>query len=345
MTLVEQVAPAHARSASGDVSRLSRCGHGDDFDDAFYTRSARRARDRWIEIGEEEGAELFVGTGAVWFDAGEDAWVARAQGLMAAHDIPVERLSPAEAAGLFPSLHTDDLAGVVFEPEAGVVRARDAVATLVARAVRDGATLWPATARPTATGAAEVDGAVLGADHTVWACGPWLGRLFPGHARVRAARQDLFYWGVPPAWRADRIPAWVDIPTGGYGFGDLDGAGMKAVLEEIGEDLDPQDGARISSPRIEAATRAFLARRFPALAGAPMIASRVMAYELTPDRHFLLARLPETDNSWLAGGGSGHGFKHGPAIGTYMADLLDGSAEPEERFAAGPRPERIAPLG
>ena len=120
---------------------------------------------------------------------------------------------------------------------------------------------------------------------------------------------------------------------------------MKAVLEELGEDIDPQDGARTSSPRIEAATRAFLAHRFPALAGAPMIATRVMAYELTPDRHFLLGVLPGSDGAWLAGGGSGHGFKHGPEVGTHMAGLLDGSAQPEQRFAAGPRPERIAPLG
>jgi glycine/D-amino acid oxidase-like deaminating enzyme len=65
-----------------------------------------------------------------------------------------------------------------------------------------------------------------------------------------------------------------------------------------------------------------VAFRFPALRDTPLIETRVCQYEQTPDGHFIIDRQPTNENVWLLGGGSGHGFKHGPAIGEMMANLI-----------------------
>lgn len=337
VTLVEQAAPAHPRAASGDTSRVYRCGHGDDLDDAWHTRSARAARDGWLALEQDAGETLLVPSGVAWFDRGGDPWVARAEALLREAGVPAVRLNPAAAADLFPSLETADLASVLFEPEAGTLKARAAVRALVGRACARGARLVVARAIPRSGRAVLDDGTALAADRTIWACGPWLGGLFPEAAPVRSTRQDLFWWGAPAGWDAEHVPAWVDIATLAYGIGDVDGGGVKAVVEEIGEVFDPHAGDRASSARIETLTRDALAARFPALAAAPVVARRVLPYESTPDRRFILGPLPTDDSVWLAGGGSGHGFKHGPAIGVLVADWLEGRGVPDPRFAPGPR--------
>ena len=87
------------------------------------------------------------------------------------------------------------------------------------------------------------------------------------------------------------------------------------------------------------AAREYIAFRFPALAGAPLVESRVCQYENTPDESFILDRHPRAANVWLVCGGSGHGFKHGPALGEMVSRcvLRDQAADPVfslGRFAA-----------
>jgi glycine/D-amino acid oxidase-like deaminating enzyme len=77
-----------------------------------------------------------------------------------------------------------------------------------------------------------------------------------------------------------------------------------------------------------------MTRRFPALAHAPLVESRVCEYENTSSGDFLIDRHPTLENVWLVGGGSGHGFKHGPAVGDYVARALRGELRtPEPRFS------------
>ncbi|MGZ4625715.1 MAG: FAD-dependent oxidoreductase, partial [Kineosporiaceae bacterium] len=87
----------------------------------------------------------------------------------------------------------------------------------------------------------------------------------------------------------------------------------------------------------EERARAYLARRFPALAAAPRVGGRVCQYELTPDNEFLLASLPDHPHVWIVGGGSGHGFKHGPALAEVVRDRLTGAAPALGRHALGAR--------
>jgi sarcosine oxidase len=333
VTLVEQYTPGHVRAASGGESRLIRFAHGAD---SWYTRSARRAFDLWRELEEESGASLLVQSGIAWFARAGSDWEGESERVLREQEIPVERLAPDEAASLFPSFDGSDLAFVLFEPEAGVLRARDATRVMADQAVARGARFVHGQARPY-RGTVTLDGERLEADHVVWACGPWLKDLFPGVADLRVTQQDVFFFGAPPEWQMPAVPAWVDYAGAVYGTGDLDGRGFKAAPDREGPELDPDADDRVASPAGEEQARAYLASRFPALARAPLVGTRSCPYSLTGDTNFLIAPHPEHEHVWLLGGGSGHGFKHGPALAEYVERLLKAEEPPDPRFGLGPR--------
>ena len=349
VVLVDQFEPGDRRATSGGESRLIRCSHGADPD---YTATARRARSLWRELEAESGEELMVECGMAWFAEREDGWEAESERTLAAQGIPTQRLGPGEATRLFPSLGTSDLAFVLYEPEAGVVRAQRAVQALARQAVAHGATLVRGRAHPDGDrvvvadpersaravtfARGDADGQRLEGDAIVWACGPWLGRLFGDQVRIAVTRQELLFFDGGPAWRTPGVPGWVDYDRAMYGTGDLDELGVKVALDEEGPPLDP-DAELPPAGATETTVRAYLADRFPALAGAPLREGRCCRYELSPDSHFVAARHPELERTWLLGGGSGHGFKHGPAIAELMSAALAGEAPVPDRFALGDR--------
>ena len=334
VTLVDQFAPGDPRASSGGESRLMRCSHGEDAD---YTASARRAWALWRELEAEAGAELLVPSGLAWFAHGEDGWEGASARTLAAAGIPVDRLEPGTAARLFPSFDAEGLAFVLLEPEAGLLRAARAVEALAARAVEHGARLERARATPDGARVALDDGRTLEADAVVWACGGWLGTLFGDLCSVTTTRQDLFFLAAGPEWEASRVPGWVDYDAAMYGTGNLDGLGAKAATDAEGPPLGVDADLPAADPQLERLTRAYVARRFPALAGAPLAGSKTCRYELSPDSHFIAAAHPEHAGVWLLGGGSGHGFKHGPALAEAFAPVLTGDAAPDARFTLGPR--------
>jgi len=334
VTLVEQFEPGDPRTSSGGESRLIRCGHGPH---AGYTASAWRARTLWRELEAECGEELLIECGLTWFAHRDDGWEAQAVSTFDAHGIPYERLPPEQGARLFPSFDPSGLAFLLHEPRAGVLRAQRAVRALVRRAVAHGATLVRATAAPDGTAARLQDGRLLEADVVVWACGAWLGRLFGEHVSIRSTRQELFFFSGGPAWRAPAVPAFVDFEQAIYGTRDIDGLGVKAAPDFDGPPLDPDAALPPTTPHGEAAARRFLAQRFPALARAPLAGSKTCRYELSPDANFIAAPHPERPSVWLLGGGSGHGFKHGPALAEQVAAALAGRAPPPAHFGLGER--------
>ena len=183
-----------------------------------------------------------------------------------------------------------------------------------------------------------VGGERLEADHIVWAGGAWLAGIFPEVVDLRVTRQDVYFFGAPAAWQAPSVPAWVDFDGGVYGVGDLDGRGFKASPDSEGPDFDPDTEDRVPSADKEREARAYLALRFPELAGAPLVGTRSCPYSLTADTNFLVAPHPEHERVWLLGGGSGHGFKHGPALAEYVQGLLEGREAADPAFALGSRP-------
>ncbi|WP_432867057.1 NAD(P)/FAD-dependent oxidoreductase [Microbispora rosea] len=329
VTLVEQYAPGHIRQASAGETRLLRCAHGSD---DWYPRLAWQARDAWRTLEQRTGEELYVESGLMWFARDPDGWEARSARVLERLHIPCELLDPAEAARRFPGLRGDDLAFVLWEPNAGVLRARRATQVTARLAGAAGVRQVRARAVPYGRGAGVVaDGEVLTADRVVWACGAWLPRLFPHEAgHVEVTRQDTFHFGVPRDWTTPPLPAFCDYDLAAYGHGDLDGMGMKVTGDAEGEPYDPESGGRRVLRHTEEQARAYLARRFPSLVGAPVVFSQVCQYALTRDAEWIVAEID--DGVWLLGGESGHGFKHAPALAGYVAEILDGAREPEARF-------------
>lgn len=334
VTLLERATPGHAGASSGGESRLLRSSHGEN---RWYTELAWRARDGWRDVERESGREVFAETGLVWFARDADGWEADSARVLTEVGVPVERLAPDRVAELYPSVRTDDLAFGLWEPHAGVLRAARATRALADLAVRAGATLRVgADARPDGT-AVRLGSDVLRADRVVWACGPWLGPLFPGRLALTVTQQDTCWFSAAAAWRADRVPAWVDFVGAAYGTGDLDGHGFKCSTDRQGPPFDPDRDDRLPRPEHLDAARDLLAHRFPGLAGAPLQGTRTCQYATTVDTEFLIAPLDDDHGVWVAGGGSGHAFKHGPALGAYVAEVVAGTRPPDPRFGVSAR--------
>jgi sarcosine oxidase len=327
VTLVDRFEPGDPRSESGGETRLLRFSHGGD---GFYTASAWRTRSAWREL------RVLVEAGVVWFARREGGWESDSERVLRDQGIPVERLDPAAAARLFPSLATDDLAFALLEPAAGVLRAGDGVRALVARAREGGLRLVRGEARPDGA-TAVVDGRQLEADHVVWACGGWLAGLFGEHAALRVTRQNVTLFEAGPEWACPPAPGWIDFDASAYGHGTIEPYGLKVASDREGEPVEPGQRPAFAPDASVAAARDYLAARFPALAGAPVRSAPSCHYSLMADGNFLFARHPEQERVWLLGGGSGHGYKHGPALAEHAAAVLAGAAEPEPRFALGER--------
>jgi glycine/D-amino acid oxidase-like deaminating enzyme len=313
VVLIDQFEPGDVRATSGGETRLIRCGHGADAD---YSAMARRARTLWRELEAETGTSLYLETGVSWFAHAEDGWEAESAATLDGLGIPVERQDVTGQP--FPSFRGDDLAWVLHEPEAGVLRAAQAVRVLTAAAQARGAQLVRRRVAP---------GERFDADRVVWACGGWLAKRFPDVVQLRVTLQELCFFDGGPGWA--RTPAWIDYDRAIYGTGDLDALGVKLAWDEEGPPLDPDAELPPGTPEIEALTRGYLRDRFPALAGAPLAGTKTCRYELTPDSQFIAA---QHEGAWIVGGGSGHGFKHGPAFAERIVAAWHGGAPLPARF-------------
>ncbi len=323
VTLAEQYAPGTVRSASGGDTRLLRAAHGDE---EWYTRLAWRSRTLWLELQETSGTRIWEPTGLAWFARRPGGFEEQSVKHLAEAGVPHEWHSAEQAAALFPSLGHDDLHGVLWEPDAGVLHARRATQLLAEDAERLGAHSVAARIVPADDPAFDV---------VVWACGAWLPALFPAEVDIRIERRDVFFFGGDASWRG--TPGWVEYDAGFYGHGDVGGLGVKVAPDFPSAEVDPDRLDRFPLREREDAAREYLARRFPSLAGAPMIGARVCQYDLSTDTHFVFGRHSERPSWWLFGGGSGHGFKHGPALAEYIADCIEGRREPEAFHALGAR--------
>jgi len=332
VVLVDQFEPGDRRATSGGETRLIRCAHGAETD---YTAMARRAWTLWRELEHESGAELLTETGVCWFAHAKNGWEAKSQRALKKLKIPAERWSVDDAAKRFPSFDGDDLSWVAFEPEAGVLRAQLAVRTLVQQAQARGATLVQGKAIPDGDYAI-VNGKGYEGDRVVWASGGWLRQLFPDLVQLRVTLQELFFYDGGPAWR--NAPAWVDYDRATYGTPDLHALGTKIAWDSEGPAIGPDDDLPVAATEeTEKLARGYVADRFPALAEARLAGSTTCRYELSADSHFIAAPHPEHPSVWLVGGGSGHGFKHGPALAERIAAAWDGTAELPPHFALGER--------
>jgi sarcosine oxidase len=340
VVLLDAYGPANARASSAGESRIMRAGYGPD---ALYTRWAVRSLGLWKEFFTRTGADLFCNCGMLWLARERDIYVKQTAETLASLGVPCERLERGELRRRFPQCNFAGVDWGLFEPGSGALLARRAVQAVVADAVRSGAEYLQAEVKtPASKGKLKAietrSGEKLFADAFVFACGPWLGKVFPSvlGRRIFPSRQEVFFFGVPGGdvrFSPPAMPAWIYLGEEVYGLPDLENRGFKIALDRHGKRADPDTESRVVSPEMTKWARRYVARRFPALRKAPIVETRVCQYENTSNGDFLIDRHPEMENVWLAGGGSGHGFKHGPALGEYVAGRLAGSAAEEPRFS------------
>ena len=348
--LVDAWGPAHGRASSGGESRMIRGAYGCD---EVYTRMARDSLDEWRALSARSAPPLLHASGVLFFFPSVQPYLEETMRVHRGLGLPTSLLDSAELQRRFPQFDFTGIAAGLYEPDFGALMARRAVQALVAEFVEGGGVYRQAEVAPPAGAGAGLTHLVLAtgeqlrADLYVFACGAWLGRLFPDllGRRIFPTRQEVFFFAPPPGERQygpDFMPGWADFNHGDmyYGFPDLEGRGVKIAHDRHGPPIDPDSGDRSPSASALAEVRAYMERRFPALAGRPLNETRVCQYENSSNGDFLIDRHPDWENVVLVGAGSGHGFKHGPAVGRYAADLALGRLQaPEPRFSLASKAE------
>ena len=339
--LVEAHGPAHNRASSGGESRIIRMSYGAD---EIYTRWSQNSLSQWKELFAATNQNLFQQTGVLWLSSPSDSTLDHSIATLRLHNVKHEILPQNELALRFPQLNLDGISRGLLETESGILLARRAVACIVENALRHGVQLRIAQIQPPPHATKALDfietstGERLSAGNYVFACGPWLGKVFPEllAPRIFPTRQEVFFFGTPPGdtrFAPPHLPTWLFQPDEVYGMPDLENRGLKLANDTHGARVDPDTQSRLPSPESIEWARNFVARRFPAMKSAPIVETRVCQYENTSNGDFLIDRHPELSNVWLAGGGSGHGFKHGPAFGEYTAAMVVGQGTAEPRFS------------
>jgi len=329
VTLVDAYGPAKPRASSGDQSRILRCGYGAD---EIYSDFARRSLAQWRALQERAGVPIWHRCGVVFLTAADEPYAIATRHTLERGGYAIDVLDAQTLRTRYPHLEADDISMAILEPECGVLMARRAVRTLAAELGRSGVRLLRGKAVVTHAsgrlrsiglgGSGSIDG-----DAFVFACGPWLPSVFaPSLAgRIRPTRQTVVYFGTPAGddrFGPSHTPAWIDWAAGIYGVPDLEDAGVKVGIDEHGPIIDPDNDDRTPAAEAIARAREWIERRFPAMHGAPVVGTRICQYENTSNGDLLIDRHPDFDNVWVVGGGSGHGFKHGPVVGEIAANLV-----------------------
>ena len=365
--LLDAWGPAHARASSGGESRLTRGAYGSD---EVYTRMAVDSLPEWQRLSAVAGLPIFHAAGILFFFPHVEPFLEETMVVHRRLGLPTELLDQRAMRRRWPQIDFAGIESGVYEPQFGALMARRAVQTLVDQFVRAGgeyrqAAVPPflpelASGRGTADRRSGVEGSPgrldrirtaggdsIAAERFVFACGPWLGSVFPEllGRRIFPTRQEVFFFAPESGdtrFEPARLPGWADFNNGDiyYGFPDLEGRGFKIAHDAHGPAIDPDTGDRTPSPAELADVRAYMARRFPGLAGRPLSEARVCQYENSSNGDFLIDFHPDWPNVLLVGGGSGHGFKHGPAVGRYAAERLLGTlARVEPRFSLATKQE------
>lgn len=340
VALVEAYGPGNARASSAGESRIIRMGYGAD---EIYTRWSHRSLMMWKDLFAAVQQPLFHETRVLWMAKAGDARIRESREMMKRFQIEYEDYDLAALQRLFPQLNLDGVGEGLLEKHSGVLMARRAVAAVAADAIRQGVDYHLAQiSEPTGKGnlrsVKTQSGEDIYAGQFVFACGPWLAKLFPEilGQRIFPSRQEVFFFGVPPGdprFAAPALPTWMYQDEEYYGMPDIESRGLKVASDHHGPKVDPDTQSRLATAEAAEEAKKFVARRFPALKDAPIVETRVCQYENTSNGDFLIDRHPEMENVWFVGGGSGHGFKHGPAMGEYVAAQVLGAGKPEPRFS------------
>lgn len=315
VVLIDQYGAANTRASSGGETRILRMGYGAK---EIYTRWSWRSLALYRQFYSAVDPTLLQTTGVLWLCMPDDLNAQETIRAFVRCGIPYAVLTHAEINERFPQFQIAPETWGIWEPDAAALLARRGVQTVVRETIREGLVFRQQPFGP--------DEKI--AETHIYACGPWLPKLFPDLLAdiIRPTRQEVLYFGSNAQWAAPGFPCWIDSGEGVYGIPDVENRGFKIAIDTHGPMIDPDTEPRLIAPQTVRVARRYLARRFPALQDAPLVQAEVCQYENTFNGDYLIDRHPERDSVWLLGGGSGHGYKHGPVIGEYLADaLLSGS--------------------
>lgn len=360
--LVDKYGPANSRATSGGETRGVRTSYGDRPHGLQWARWGKEAIRRWREWdrrwGEQQLPRLFFPTGDLIFRAEIGSFVENSMEAWDELGAPYELLDPDEVSRRWSVFDTEGIDAVLYEPDAGVVRARRAMESVAEVFLQGGGDLWIGRADPVDRAGGRLErlrltpGEPLSAGQYVFACGPWLPKVFPEvmGARLSIPIGHTYYFGPPdddPRWIFPHLPSWNFRGVTGWPALDLDHRGFR-VRTGGRPEQDPDESQRTVDPEFHDRPRELLAERFPELEGAPILETRACHYELSPTRNFIIDRHPEMENVWIVGGGSAEAFKFGPVSGEYVArrvldrpipdlfgdadELAEGFRIPEETF-------------
>ena len=341
--LLDAWGPGNSRASSGGETRVIRTTYGPE---RLYTQTAARALQLWRENEQRWNLKLFFRTGVLWMAGPDDSYERAAMPLMNEAGVRFEKLSAADCAKRWPQINFEGVSWSIYEPDSGYLAARRGCEAVLNAFLKEGGEYRQAQVTPGSIAANRMEGIsvapreILNADSYVFACGPWLGKLFTFlMPMITPTRQEEFFFGTAAGdlrLTEAQLPVWID--NGKHLFYGIPGnhwRGFKIAGDTRGPVIDPTTMERQISTEGLTAARAYIRLRFPALVGAPLVESRVCQYENSTDQNFILDRHPEAENAWIVGGGSGHGFKHGPVMGEIVADAVLGQKAPPTDMGLG----------
>ena len=342
VTLLDVFGPGNSRASSGGDSRVIRGIYGED---KIYVDLVARSFKLWKRYQKQWQQSLYFPTGALWFFQVDDTYAQKSLPIVNQAGLKSEQLSKKEVEKKFPQIDLNGLKSFYFEHEAGYLPARHCCQVVLENFVKKGGEYKQLAVEPGKilnNKLSELilsDGSKLNADSYVFACGPWLSKIFPNALKdiITPTRQEVFFFGTPygdSSLFESNMPVWVDFGKKiWYGIPGADWRGFKVADDTRGVEFDPTSGDRTASETGLESARNYLAKRFPSMKDAPLLESRVCQYENSPDGNYIIDKHPEAENTWVIGGGSGHGFKLGPALGEFVADRVIGNKGIDPFFA------------
>lgn len=356
VTLVDMWGPGNARSTSGDESRGVRSSYGDRPHGEQWSRWARKAMTKWKEWdrrwGEECGLKVFFETGDLIFREDLEPFLQNTREIWDRTGVPYEFLSPAEVQYRWPNVFDlSDIGLALYEPQAGVVRARRSCEAVADTFRMTGGDIVIGRARMGGVKNGRLQdigvtpGWTLTADTYVFACGPWLPKIFPEilGGRMRTPMGYVFYYGTPPGdhrFEYPNLPSWNFPGVTGWPALSRDHRGFR-VRTGGGPNRDPDSSDRyVEWPALQR-PRQVLIDRFPDLEDAPVLATHACHYESSVSRNFIISPHPDLSNVWITGAGNAEAFKSGPVIGEYIAKRLLGIEDDPELAEAFAIPEEV----
>jgi glycine/D-amino acid oxidase-like deaminating enzyme len=330
VTLIDQYGPGNSRATSGGESRQIRAVYGDR---EIYTRWVLEAFDRWQAREREWNRKLFFRTGQLSLAREWTRELTETRKVFDRLGVQYESLGRDELARRFPQMNMRDVEVGMYTPGTGVLKAREGCVAVAQAFEKKGGSFQTAKADLGNRAGGRLQdltlstGTRVSAQAFVFACGPWLPKIFPAIMRNRllTPRRVVFFYGTPPGderFTYPNFPTWsVD---NAYGFPSIEGKGFKVVPTFERELVDPDTNEHTLTVDEVRSGREFVQKWFPALAAQPLVDNRVCQREDSVDEHFIVTTHPELSNVWLVGGGSGHGYKHGIVFGDYVANRVVG---------------------